>query len=224
MKRIFVSAALLATAAGTAAAQDAPTGVVTSGHGSVYVQPYFGYLIAGELTEAPNQLTLGDKPLYGAQVGYSFSPNFSVVGNVAYSPTRFERETGTPGQQVATSGKVDLLVYDANLQFRLPFIANRVGSTIAPFGQAGVGAIKFSPDQGGELNDLKKGPTNVAYNVGLGVDIQIRPLIGLRLMAKDYITSLAYDDFESTSQTVTERSDNTLSHNIGLTAGLNFGF
>jgi opacity protein-like surface antigen len=230
MKRFIVSAALIATAAATAGAQattasdSAPGSVVTRGHGSFYVQPYFGYLIAGNLTEGPGQLTLGDKPLYGAQLGYSFSPNFSLVGNVGYSPTRFERVVGPAGQQAASSGNVDLLLYDANLQFRLPFVANPVGSTIAPFGQVGLGAVKFSPDRGGELNDLKTGPTNIAYNVGLGVDVQIRKSIGIRLMAKDYLTSLAYDDFRSTAETITRDTKNKVSNNIGLSAGINFGF
>jgi opacity protein-like surface antigen len=230
MNRFFVGAAALAlaaTAAGaqvTAAVDSAPGSVVTRGHGAFYLQPYAGYLIGGELTGDP-QLTLEDKPLYGAQLGYSFSPNVTIVGNVAYSPTNFAYETrSAAGVNQPASNNVDLLVYDANLQFRVPFVANRVGSTVAPFLQAGVGAIKFSPDQGNELNDFKKGTTNVAFNAGVGVDFQIRKLIGIRVMAKDYITSLAYDDISSTSETVTTRTDNKVSNNIALTAGLNFGF
>jgi opacity protein-like surface antigen len=99
-----------------------------------------------------------------------------------------------------------------------------VGSTIAPFAQAGLGAIKFSPDQGSELNDFKKGQTNIAYHVGLGVDFQVRKLIGIRVMAKDYITSLAYDDLRTTAETVTRDTKNTVSNNVALSAGLNFGF
>ncbi len=230
MKRFFVSTAALALAASAASAQattaadSAPGDVVTRGHGAFYLQPYAGYLIGGELTGDP-QLTIEDKPLYGAQLGYSFSPNVTLVGNLAYSPTNFAYETrSAAGVNQPASNKVDLLVYDANLQFRVPFIANRVGSTIAPFIQAGVGAIKFSADQGDELNDFKKGTTNVAFNAGLGVDFQIRKLIGVRVMAKDYITSLAYDDIGSTAETVTRSSDNQISNNIALTAGLNFGF
>jgi opacity protein-like surface antigen len=229
MKRIFVSAALLAAAAATAGAQvTSPTAtqgdVVTRGHGSFYLQPYAGYLIGGELTRDP-QLTLEDKPIYGAQLGYSFSPNVTLVGNVGYSKTFFAYETrSAAGVNTRASNDTDLLLYDANLQFRVPFVANRVGSTVAPFIQAGVGAIKFSPDQGNELNDFKKGQTNVAFNAGLGVDVQLRKLIGIRLMAKDYITSLAYDDIRSTTETVTRRTDNKVSNNVALTAGLNIGF
>ena len=230
MKRFFVSAALLATAAATAGAQattavdSAPGAVVTRGHGAFYVQPYAGYFIGGELTNDP-QLTLEDKPIYGAQAGYSFSPNLTLVGNVGYSPTYFAYETRTAaGANQRASNNVDLLLYDANLQFRLPFVANKVGSTIAPFAQAGLGAIKFSPDQGDELNDFKKGQTNIAYNVGVGIDFQVRKLIGIRVMAKDYITSLAYDDLRTTAETVTRDTKNTVSNNIALTAGLNYGF
>ena len=230
MNRFLVSAALIVTAAATAGAQattaadSAPGAVVTRGHGSFYLQPYTGYLIGGELTDDP-QLTLEDKPLYGAQLGYSFSPNFSIVGNVAYSPTNFAYETRTAaGADQAASNGVDLLVYDANLQFRLPFVANMVGSTIAPFGQLGLGAIKYSADQGNELNDFKRGATDIAYNAGIGVDVQIRKSIGLRLMAKDYITSLAYDDLRTTAETVTRDTRNKIANNVALTAGLNFGF
>ena len=234
MNRFLVSAALIVTAAATAGAQattaadSAPGEVVTRGHGSVYLQPYAGYGIFGELTEG-RQLTLDDAPIYGAQLGYSFSPNFSIVGNVGYSQTNFEYENaGVGGVDEQVGGDVDLLLYDANLQFRLPFVANKVGSTIAPFGQIGAGAMKFSPDQGNELNDLKKGTTNVAFNAGVGVDIQIRKSVGLRLMAKDYITSLAFDDFRSTAnaieQDVEDDANTTISNNIALTLGLNIGF
>ena len=234
MKGFFVSAALLAAAASAAGAQatsasdSAPGDVVTRGHGSFYVQPYAGYFIGGELTDGP-QLTLEDKPIYGAQLGYSFSPNFTLVGNVGYSPTNFAYETRSGGVvNQRASGDVDLLLYDAGLQFRLPFVANRVGSTIAPFAQIGAGAIKFSPDRGGELNDFKRGTTNVAFNAGLGVDFQVRKGIGLRVMAKDYITSLAFDDFRSTAnaieQDIEDDAQTKLSNNVALTLGLNFGF
>jgi hypothetical protein len=222
MNRFFVSVAALATVAGVAGAQSAPAGAITAGHGSVYLQPYAGYLIGGELTNDP-QLTVEDKPLYGAQLGYSFSPNFTIVGNVAYSPTNFAYETRTSGTvNQRQGGNINLLLYDANLQFRVPFIANRVGSTIAPFIQVGGGAIKYSPDNNNGVSDIEKGPTSVAFNAGLGVDVQIRRLIGLRLMAKDYLTSQSFSDFSSTVNSVGD--NDVYANNIALTAGLNFGF
>jgi hypothetical protein len=228
MNRFLVSAAALAVAATAAGAQvttavdSAPGSVVTRGHGAFYLQPYAGYLIGGELTGDP-QLTLEDKPLYGAQLGYSFSPNFTIVGNVAYSPTNFAYETRSAGGvNTRASGDIDLLLYDANLQFRVPFIANRVGSTVAPFIQVGAGAIKYSPDENGGVSDIEKGPTSVAFNAGIGVDFQIRKAIGLRFMAKDYLTSQSFDDFGSTVNSVGD--DDVYANNIALTVGLNFGF
>ena len=235
MKRFFVSTALVAAAAATAGAQattasDSAAGaVVTRGHGSFYLQPYAGYLIGGALTESP-ELTLKDNVLYGAQLGYSFSPNFSIVGNVAYSPTNFEydRRVGTTLVSQRASSDLDVLLYDANIQFRLPFVANKVGSTIAPFGQIGIGATKFSPDAGEGVEDFEKGPTNIAFNAGVGVDIQIRKSIGIRLMAKDYITSLAFDDFGAAANAITDdiqdQGQTKISNNLALTAGINIGF
>ena len=226
MNRLLVSIALAAATAATAGAQDT-AGPVTSGHGSVYLQPYVGYMAYGNLTESP-ELSLKNAPIYGAQLGYSFSPNFSIVGNVGYSPTNFEFERRGTSNDVRASGDIDLLVYDANLQFRLPFVANSVGSTIAPFAQLGVGAMKFSPDDNEGLEDLEDGPTNVAFNAGLGIDIQIRKSIGLRLMAKDYVTSLAFDDFGTATDVIIDdaqgQRENKISNNVALTVGLNFGF
>ena len=221
MKRFFVSAAALALAATAAQAQAAPGQVVTSGHGSVYLQPYAGYMVFGSLTDNP-ELTLRNRAVYGAQLGYSFTPNLALVGNVGYAP-RSQFEYDQPGTTVGqpSQGNIDVLVYDANLQFKLPFVANRVGSTLAPFAQVGAGAMKFSPNNSGSLTD---GPTNVAFNAGLGFDFQVRKAIGVRLMAKDYITSLAFDDFRSTTGTLDNGRDDKLSNNIALTLGLNFGF
>ena len=231
MNRFLVSVAALSVAAASAQAQvtsprdTAPGSYVTRGHGAFYVEPYAGYFIGGNLTKSSAPLTLEDKPIYGAQLGYSFSPNFTLVGNVGYSKNNFAYETrGATGVNTRASNDVDLLLYDADLQFRLPYVANKVGSTIAPFAQVGLGAIKFSPDRGNELNDFKKGPTNIAYNAGVGVDIQVRKFVGVRLMAKDYLTSLAYDDLRTTAETVTRTSDNKVSNNVALTAGLNIGF
>ena len=233
MKRFFVSAALIAAAAATAGAQattadDSAAGaVVTRGHGSFYLQPYAGYMAFGNLTERP-ELSLKNNPIYGAQLGYSFSPNVAIVGNVGYSSTNFEFERPNTSADVRASGDIDLLLYDANLQFRLPFVANKVGSTIAPIAQVGVGAVRFSPDDNEGIEDLEDGPTNIAFNAGLGVDFQIRKSIGLRVMVKDYLTSLAFDDFGSTANAITDdiqgQSDSKISNNVALTLGLNFGF
>ena len=54
---------------------------------------------------------------------------------------------------------------------------------VSPFLQGGVGAMRYEVESG----FLNTTATNVAYNVGGGVDVQLTPNLGLRLMAKDYI-------------------------------------
>lgn len=228
MKKLIVSAAVFAAIAAPAAAQVTTPGdtmpgrAVTAGHGSFYVQPYAGYMVFGELAEFGNNVDLSNEnsPLYGLQGGYSFSPNLSLVGNFAYANSKSVLKfDNAPNQNL--SGDLGIFLYDASLQFRLPFIANRIGSTIAPFAQIGAGAIKVTTD----TDDLRgRGPTNVAFNAGLGVDFQIRKAIGIRLMAKDYVTSLDWDQFDDVDNEIRDGRKNNVANNIALTAGLNFGF
>lgn len=221
MKKFFVGAALLGTtlAAAPASAQTAGE-PVTAGHGSFYLSPYAGYMIFGNLftfadgTEYSNE----DGGLYGAQLGYSFSPNLSLIGNFGYTKSKFAIE----GENVTTpvSGDIGIFLYDANLQFRVPFLTDMTrGSWIAPVAQLGVGAIKYTTDTD-DFNS--KGKTDVAFNVGLGADFQIMKTVGLRLMAKDYITNLGWTDASEVN--FDDGVKGNTSHNIGLTVGLNFGF
>ena len=174
--------------------------------------PYAGYVIYGEHFELPGDVkyTNDNSWVVGAQAGFDLSRNFSLVGNFGWSKTNWEFEFD--GGAETSAGDVGIWLYDGNVQFRLPVTAGM--STFAPFVQAGVGAIKFSVDN----NDIESdGATNIAYNVGLGADFSVGGL-GLRLMAKDYISSFAWDELEDTD------IDDKLSHNFALTAGLKFSF
>jgi hypothetical protein len=220
MKRILVGAALAATAALPLNAQEP----VTSGHGSLYVGPYAGYMIFGDLLESQDgrvETSLKNGALYGAQVGYSITPNISVLGNLAYTKSNFTVEVD-PGSGPATStnvsDKMGVFLYDANLQFRLPF-GDRMGGWIAPLAQLGAGAIKYTFDS----DDLRsRGRTDVAFNAGLGADFQVARGVGLRLMAKDYITSSSWDDISTTS--FDDGVKNNTANNLAFSVGLNFGF
>ena len=221
MKKLFVGAALLGTTLAAAPASAQMTGdPVTSGHGSFYVSPYAGYMIFGNLftfadgTEYSNE----DGGLYGVQAGFSFSPNFSLIGNFGYTKSKFTLETETT--TTPASGDLGIFLYDANLQFRLPFVSDMTrDSWIAPVGQVGVGAIKYTTD----TDDFRsEGDTDVAFNFGVGADFQIMKTVGLRLMAKDYITSLSWSDPDDVN--FRDDVDGNTAHNIALTVGLNFGF
>jgi opacity protein-like surface antigen len=218
MSKLIVSAALALALAVPLQAQQAGE-PVTAGHGSVYVGPYAGYMIFGELFDfGASEMSMDDDAFYGAQVGWSFSPNFTLLGNIAYAKSPFTITDA--GGTRAASGDLGVFFYDANLQFRLPFVSDATRETwIAPFGQIGAGAIKYSTD----TDDFDgPGSTNVAFNLGLGADFQLTNAIGLRLMAKDYITSLAWDDIGSVN--FDDEVDNNTAHNFALTVGLNFGF
>lgn len=222
-------AAASARAQVTTPGQDNPGEAVTAGHSSVFAGPYVGYMIFGNLDRvrqgvgtAPDvTLSLENSLFYGGQLGFSFSPNFTILANLGYSKSKFVlKDAGGEGQDANISENIGVFLYDGNLQFRLPFVANRVGSTIAPFGQIGVGQIKYTIDD----NDLDAGSkgsdTDIAFNVGAGIDFQVRKAIGARIMVKDYITSLDFDDAGDTNESTKSRTAN----NIAITFGLNFGF
>ena len=214
---VVVSVAAAMVAAPMHAQQ--PGQPMTSGSGSFYVSPYAGYIWYGDLFDFGNdEFTIDNGLLWGAQAGFSFSPNFSLIGNLGYNKSHFEIEDES-GAESPQSGDVGIFMYDANLQFRLPFLTNTVGSWIAPLGQVGVGAVKYTPDTDDIASD---GDTNVQFNFGIGGDFQFAERIGMRVLLKDYITSLSWTDVEAIDFDDDVRDN--VAHNWSLTLGLNFGF
>ena len=224
MKRILVSAALAAVAALPLRAQEP----VTKGPGSLFVSPYAGYMMFGnwfESTDGRTELSAKNGALYGAQVGYSFTPNVTLLGNLGYTKSNFtvdfEPQTG-PSTSANISDRMGVFLYDADLQLRLPF-GDRAGGWVAPLAQVGVGAIKYTFD----TDDLRsQGRTDVAFNAGLGADFQVARGVGLRLMAKDYITSFKWNK-PSNANDPNDWFDGVkgnVAHNWGLSLGLNLGF
>jgi opacity protein-like surface antigen len=226
MKSFIVGIALAATAA-TASAQDVGS-PVTSGRSSFYVGPYAGYMLFGNLADYPNDdlsLSLENGLFVGAQAGFSFTPNVALLANLGYSKSKFVSKRsqvigGGTNTTVNQNQDVGTYLYDADLQFRLPFLANRMGSTVAPFVQAGLGQIKYTYNTSSLTASTSESDTKFTYNAGVGVDLQVRPNIGLRLMAKDYITSFDFDKYYDVDNSRKSR----IANNVALTAGLNFGF
>ena len=229
MRKILVGAVV--AAAMTAApvfAQNAGT-PVTSGGPSLFLSPYAGYVTFGELADLGGdaEFSLEDGFVYGAQAGFSFSPNIAIIGNLGYTKSKFvakDIQTGT-GQQdinVANNQDVGVFMYDATLQFKLPFLANALGSNIAPFAQAGLGAIRYNYDVD-DLFDGAEAETNLQIPLALGVDVNVRPALGLRFMVRDHITSQSFKQFDDLNNTFRDNRANT-AHNFTYTVGLNFGF
>ena len=217
MRKLLVGALTLACAA-PVMAQEGSIGA--PGKPSVFsLVPYAGYMVYGDHFELPSgaEFTNDNSWIVGAQASFDLSRNISLVGNFGWSKTNWEFEFDTGEGVESFAGDVGIWVYDGSLQFRMPFVAG--SSTFAPFVQAGLGAIKFSADD----NDFgSSGATNIAYNVGLGADWQIMG-VGLRLMAKDYISSFNWDDVGDATE-AEAFDDQPISHNWALTAGLKFSF
>ena len=216
MRKLLVGALSLVIAA-PLAAQEGSLG--NPDKPSVFtLVPYAGYMVYGDHFELPADIeyTNDNSWIVGAQAGFDLSRNFSLVGNFGWSKTNWEFETDDPDIGTA-AGDVGIWLYDGSVQLKLPFSAGM--STFAPFVQAGLGAIKFSTDD----NDFgSSGQTNIAYNVGLGADLSVGGL-GLRLMAKDYISSFNWDDVADAQPSNFDK-DQPISHNWALTAGLKFSF
>jgi hypothetical protein len=221
MKKFFVGAALVAAVSLPAAAQD--SGPVTSGHGSLFAGPYVGYMQFGQFAEFQDgsDLSYENGLFFGGQLGYSFNPNVTVLGNLGYTKTKqsLKAEGSGTTNDLPVSDDVGAFFYDANLQLRLPFALGVGQASIAPFVQGGAGQVKYTAD----YDDLASvGTTNTVFNVGLGADVQVSKLVGLRLMVKDYITSSEWSDFANT--TFDDNVKNNTANNLAFTAGLNFGF
>ena len=217
MRKLFVGALSLVLAT-PAFAQEGSIGA--PGKPSVFsLVPYAGYMVYGDHFELPSgaEFSNDNSWIVGAQASFDLSRNFSLVGNFGWSKTNWEFELDTGEGTEVAAGDVGIWLYDGSLQFRLPVTAGM--STFAPFVQAGLGAIKFSTDD----NDFdSSGQANIAYNVGVGADWQIMG-VGVRLMAKDYISSFNWDDVAD-AQPANFDKDQPISHNWALTAGLKFSF
>jgi hypothetical protein len=115
-------------------------------------------------------------------------------------------------------------MYDATLQFKLPFLANTLGSNIAPFAQAGLGAVRYAQDTDDLFNGAAEGTsTNLQIPLAVGVDVNVRPALGLRFMVRDHITSQSFKQLDDLNNTFRDNRANT-AHNFTYTVGLNFGF
>jgi hypothetical protein len=177
------------------------------------VTPYAGYLFSGDFLSGPLGSAVGPAPapLVGAQIGMRIAPNLSVIGNLATGSS--DVKAGIPilgGISVAQSRVV---LYDAGLQLDLP-MATATGAAFSPFVQAGVGGMRYDLTQ----SFLTTTSTNLAANVGLGADVSVGSGVGLRVMAKDYIGRLDFQ--QATSFDVGTQT----TQNYALSLGIRFSF
>ena len=175
------------------------------------VTPYAGYMMFGKLFEGPigTSVSAGSGPVYGAQMSLTIAKNVALYGNVGYSSS--DLKIGLPIIGGLDVGSSKALMYDGGVELKIPMQA---ASVVTPFVQGGVGAIRYEVESG----FLNANATNVAYNVGGGVDVRLSPNFGVRVMAKDYLGK--FDFKEATTFNVNGKTTN----NVALTLGVNFGF
>jgi len=175
------------------------------------VTPYAGYMMFGKLFEGPigTSVSAGSGPVYGAQLSLTMAKNVALYGNVGYSSS--DLKIGLPIIGGLDVGSSKALMYDGGVELKIPMQA---ASVVTPFVQGGVGAIRYEVESG----FLNANATNVAYNVGGGVDVRLSPNFGVRVMAKDYLGK--FDFKEATTFNVNGKTTN----NVALTLGVNFGF
>ena len=208
MKRLIVGALALAVSAAPMAAQSSKPAIFT-------LSPYVGYMNFGDYFETSNNIEFSNEngALYGAQAQLDLGRFFSLYGNFGYTSSKFTFENYYGAGQALNLNDVGVWLYDGGVQLRMP-ISRDASSGISPFVQAGGGAIRYSS----ENDDIRSSSsTNAAFNFGGGIDWQFGK-VGIRLMAKDYVTSLDWTDFDNVEL------DDRKAHNWGFTAGFKIGF
>ncbi len=190
----------------------APLQAQSGRSGSFGITPYAGYMKFGNLVDGPLGISVRSAagPVYGAEATLGLTRALALVGNVAYAST--DLEVGVPVVGGLSVGRSSALLYDAALRLSVP-LSSGAGPAITPFLQAGAGAIR----QEIEVAPVATRSTNLAYNVGAGVDVPLGPRLGLQLMAKDYIGK--FDVREATAVDVEAET----AHNWSLSAGVRLG-
>ncbi|MGZ8379118.1 MAG: outer membrane beta-barrel protein [Gemmatirosa sp.] len=173
------------------------------------VTPYAGVIMFGNYLDGPLGTSVRSRPapIGGAQISLGIAPNLSLTGNVGY--TRGDLEVGLPILGGVDVGSANSWVYDAGLEYRLP-----ASSTLTPFVQAGAGAITTRLS-GGPLTTTS---TNLAGNVGAGVDLAFGRSTALRIGVRDYIAKWRSEEVLGV------RASGDVSHNFAASAGLRFSF
>jgi hypothetical protein len=194
------------------AAQQQPTASGASQKPTVFdVTPYAGYMHFGNIINGPlgTSLRSANAPIIGAQLGIALGPNVGLVGNVAYGSSNLEIGVPIIGG-VSVGGSSKHLMYDGDMELRMPMQSSGAAQTLTPFAQIGVGAIttKF------EESVLSTSSTHFAGNAGAGIDVAFGHGFGARAMVKDYVGK--FDALDNTGLPVSGKTTNNVMGSVGL--------
>jgi hypothetical protein len=172
------------------------------------IVPFAGFMVFDDLLRGPLGTTLSNSNgvMLGAQVGLPVAGPVSVYASGAFA--RSDLTIGVPVLGGLAVGRTDAWLADAGLELRVP----TAGAAI-PVLQAGGGVVRY--DISNRL--LRTHSTNGVLALGAGLDIELGPALGLRLMARDYVGRF---DFEEAALVDIE---GRMAHHIGLVAGLRIG-
>jgi len=194
----------------TVTAMSAFAGPLAAQHGSARqnrseLVPVAGFILFDDLLRGPvgTSLTNSNGTVVGAQIGVPIAGPLSLFAGGGYA--RSDLTIGLPILGGISIGETDAWMFDGGLQLR-PSNTGR----IAPLVQLGVGGTHYRISN----SLLETSATNGVVTVGAGVDLELTPSIGLRLLAKDYVGR--FDFKEATFADIRGRT----SHNVGLVAGL----
>ncbi|HVZ78064.1 MAG TPA: outer membrane beta-barrel protein [Gemmatimonadaceae bacterium] len=170
---VTLATVTLASAAGAQATSTGP---------GMSVTPYAGYIVFGNYLNGPlgTSLSSASGAVYGIQASVDFTPSVSLLANVGRGNSNLQ--VGVPFLGGINVGQGDVLLYDADLELRLPSSPGQQ-RTLAPFLQVGAGQVRYDLN----VSLLSTQATNFAANGGVGVDLNLGRQFALRFMAKDYV-------------------------------------
>ena len=176
------------------------------------VTPYAGYMTFGSYVDGPlgTDVRGAAAPVGGAQLTVRVTPGIALVANGAYSSG--DLEVGVPILGGFDVGSRKSWLYDAGVELRLPTTSG--ATPISPFLQLGAGAITTRLGSAGVTTTA----TNAAANAGVGLDLSLGGVLGVRAMVKDYVSRYQSEEVAGL------RVKGDVNHNLAASVGVRLSF
>ena len=187
-------------------------GQMVSGHG------YVGGIMLDNLYQFDDGTSVEQLSgmLVGGQFGAGITPSVSVFANVATTSTTMYLGA-VDGASFGEAFGHDALLWDVSVQMRKPFWHE---AAFNPLVQIGLGQIRTTTTPGWDssLEDVRTAPL---LSAGLGFDLQLVNALGLRVMAKDYYTTIAWENTSDArfNNAAVEAESHNIAYHVGVTLG-----